>query len=145
MKKLLLTLGLIGLGFGAFSQKNDSIKNAIFDEIDSTRVFEFEKGRNYCRGSEIIFESGEACLSYDFNYDWSRYPEILAYFKIITGYGGYYKWGTSTPLYVYPYAKKVIIDKNEDGIDDIIYTDENGDGYLETKRKGMWLRGLKND
>lgn len=137
MKRLLTTILLAGLGFGIFSQTNDSIQNKILNEIDSTRVLNKCDIEKYFRRGQFSADEGEYKIcEYDLNGNGKS--DLIACFKVIKNKE---LKEDCKPKNTAPYATLVMVDPNEDGECEDIYMDiydkqgkENSDGVLETKQ-----------
>lgn len=135
MNKGLIALAMsIGILFGTNGEmpRGGKIEQAIIlREIDKTRRFNMYKFQKYWVKSDMKFQDldkGEVTCKYDLDDSWIS--DITAIFgfnaKIVP---------VNQDIRVENYARRVYIDKDENGYAEIGYFDKNDDGYLETKEK----------
>jgi hypothetical protein len=112
MKKPLLILGLAALCLNGNAQAKLNSKD-VFREITKDKKFEISKYRQYITNALTLPKDGKTYFSFDFDRD--KKMDLMATVNHSTD----------------KYASGVGLDINGDGKYEIIYSDENSDGYFE--------------
>lgn len=128
MKKLLLTAGLIlGISYSAFSQGND-FKDRVFERVDRERKFDKCCFPEYCIKSEKSGNNDEYIIaSYDFNMDGKI--DLKACIKPGSSNNKFKCFPENTK----DLAEIVMMDYDNDGNFDSVYSDLDQNGSLENK------------
>ncbi len=131
MKNLIFILGL-GIGINSFSQENSrgmTFEERIFNRIECDRTFGKCFFPEYLLGTEVSRNNGEYKIAY-YDFDHNNVPEVIAFFKKDNNYEK-----NCEPIKTANNATIVMVDQDNDGMPDIIYSDLDGDGFMENLDK----------